>query len=69
MTLREQRLLEAIKGISEQLSELSHDETPLTDPALVQLSQRLDKLILKWYRLVGEGKEGRRVAGSKGIHP
>ena len=52
MTRQEQRLLTAMADLSQQLSHLETAHTPLSDPAMVHLSRKLDALILQWYRVV-----------------
>lgn len=53
MTLQEKYLLKAMADLCRQLGELADAQRSLTDPAMVECSQQLDRLILKWYELRG----------------
>jgi hypothetical protein len=48
---REQRLLDAIAALSQQMAEAWERGTALADPAMVALSQQLDGLVVEWQRL------------------
>ena len=47
----EQRILDAIAALSQQLAEAWERGTTLTDPAMVALSQQLDVLVVEWQHL------------------
>ncbi len=51
MSPQKPRLIAAIAALSQKLGELRDAQTPLTDPAMIHLSQQLDALILEWYRV------------------
>ncbi len=63
MSPQEQRLVAAMAALSQQLYDLRDAPTPLTNAAMIHLSQQLDALILEWYR-VADGptalEQGRR---------
>jgi hypothetical protein len=63
MSPQEQRLVAAMAALSQQLYDLYDAPTPLTDTAIIHLSQQLDALILEWYRVADDPtklEQGRR---------
>ena len=48
---REQRILDAIAALSQQLAEAWERGAALADPAMVALSQQLDGLVVEWQHM------------------
>lgn len=61
---REQRLLDAIAVLCQQLAESWERGTALADPAMVALSQQLDLLVVEWQLLAQYGPSD--AAGDEG---
>ncbi len=51
MGIEADAILRAISAVSKQLDELRRRGMPLTGDEMVELSRKLDRLVLEWYEL------------------